>query len=293
MPLNKHFAIESIASTHILYTMTCNFKIIPCRKIFFFVRPFLSSLLSFYLLLVIIELDRGKVVLVHDDPAPPGCIRGMVNASNDCSKTFFELATEIGTDKVTDHSYQHAYEFYLPSLRHKPVKMLEIGLGCNMRYGPGKSLDLWDRYYTHPNSSIFFIEYDEECAKKWNQAHARVVVDAGDQANVPFLNGFLQHHGCDFDVIIDDGGHTMVQQITSFQNLFLSLKSGGLYFLEDLQTSYMHGYGGGYLRGGTTIEYIKAMIDGFYGHGVGPAIDIVGYIQSINCFTEICVFTKK
>ncbi len=83
----------------------------------------------------------------------------------------------------------------------------------------------------------------------------------------------------------------MVQQITSFQNLFPSLKSGGLYFLEDMQTSYMAGYGGGYLRSDTTIEYMKTMIDGFYGSG--PAIDITGYLQSIHCFHEICVFTKK
>lgn len=217
-----------------------------------------------------------------------------MNSSGDSLKTFFELATEIGTDKVTTHSYQHAYELYLPSLRHKPVKMLEIGLGCGMPYGPGKSLDLWDRYLTHPNSSIFFIEYDEVCAKEWEnkiKRGERIKIASGDQANVTMLNDFIRNYGSEFDFIIDDGGHTMVQQITSFQNLFLSLKNGGLYFLEDLQTSYWENYGGGYLRNDTTIEYIKSMIDGFY--GLGSATDITGHLQSIHCFHEICVFTKK
>lgn len=47
-------------------------------------------------------------------------------------KTFYEIAKEKGTDKVTDHSYQHMYEKYLPALRNKRIKMLEIGLGCDM-----------------------------------------------------------------------------------------------------------------------------------------------------------------
>lgn len=35
------------------------------------------------------------------------------------------------------------YEKYLDPIRHKPLKMLEIGLGCNMAYGPGKSYYTW------------------------------------------------------------------------------------------------------------------------------------------------------
>lgn len=47
-------------------------------------------------------------------------------------KTFYEVAKEQGTDKVSNHSYHEMYEKYLPALRHKPIKMLEIGLGCDM-----------------------------------------------------------------------------------------------------------------------------------------------------------------
>ncbi len=41
------------------------------------------------------------------------------------------------------------------------------------------------------------------------------------------------------DILIDDGGHEMHQQITSFNYLFPHMRVGGLYFLEDLETSYM------------------------------------------------------
>ena len=221
--------------------------------------------------------------LTSNCPVPTSSVK----EEEDCSKNFFELAFEIGTDKVTTHAYQHAYELYLPAVRHTSVKMMEIGLGCDMVYGPGKSLDLWDRYFTHVNTSIFFIEYNHECAKKWEHPRKRVIVDTGDQANVTFLNEFPKNHGHEYDIIIDDGGHTMVQQITSFQNLFPSLRSGGLYFLEDLQTSYMGGYGGNYLNPSTAIEYIKGLIDAFY--GFGPSTDIIGQIQNVCFHKEIVV----
>jgi hypothetical protein len=36
-------------------------------------------------------------------------------------KSFLELAMETGTDKVSTHKYNFAYENYLPKLRHSPV----------------------------------------------------------------------------------------------------------------------------------------------------------------------------
>lgn len=45
---------------------------------------------------------------------------------------FYEVATHHGTDKVTEHSYHDMYDKYLPALRHQKIKMLEIGLGCDM-----------------------------------------------------------------------------------------------------------------------------------------------------------------
>lgn len=56
--------------------------------------------------------------------------------------SFYEIAIKTGTDKVTDHSYHHMYQKYLPAIRNRKIKMLEIGLGCDMSYGPGASVSL-------------------------------------------------------------------------------------------------------------------------------------------------------
>jgi len=181
----------------------------------------------------------------------------------DYFKNIREIALETGTNKVRTPFFD-AYEQYLPDLRHSPVRFMEIGLGCDMTYGPGKSLDLWDRYFTHKDARIFFIEYDSICAEKLQHSRPRVSVDGGDQGNTTFLNSFIEKHGGNFDI---------------------------LYFIEDLHTSYLAQYGGGYLKEQTTIEYIKRMIDAFYGQGT--ATEIIKLVRSIHCFHQLCLFIKK
>ena len=64
---------------------------------------------------------------------------------------FYEAATSLSpvTDKVTSHSFQFMYgKFLLPYYYQNPsMKMLEIGLGCDMRYGPGASTALWKQLF--------------------------------------------------------------------------------------------------------------------------------------------------
>jgi hypothetical protein len=63
------------------------------------------------------------------------------------------------------------------------------------------------------------------------------------------------------DILIDDGGHTMNQQITTFEELFPHVAADGVFLCEDLHTSYWPTYGGGYREPGTFIEYSKNFID--------------------------------
>jgi hypothetical protein len=50
-----------------------------------------------------------------------------------------------------------------------------------------------------------------------------------------------------FDFIIDDGSHENAHQIETFGILWPHLKDGGVYIVEDVQTSYWPAYGGGAL----------------------------------------------
>ena len=68
--------------------------------------------------------------------------------------------------------------------------------------------------------------------------------------------------GGHFDVVVDDGGHSMEQQLTSFRVLFPLLRPGGIYVIEDLDTSYQEFFGGGPPgKAGTTVAFLKELID--------------------------------
>ena len=54
----------------------------------------------------------------------------------------------------------------------------------------------------------------------------------------------LKSINSELDIIIDDGSHINEHVIRTFQYLFPKLKSGGIYVVEDTQTSYRQDYGG-------------------------------------------------
>ena len=53
----------------------------------------------------------------------------------------------------------------------------------------------------------------------------------------------------------------MAQQKNSFEELYALVKSGGVYLVEDVHTSYWKGYGGGFRVSESFIEYSKNLID--------------------------------
>ena len=53
----------------------------------------------------------------------------------------------------------------------------------------------------------------------------------------------------------------MKQQINTFEELFYKVEENGVYLCEDLHTSYWYGFGGGYKKSDSYIEYSKRFID--------------------------------
>jgi hypothetical protein len=86
------------------------------------------------------------------------------------TKLQFTITTTVGSHdrwRVSTLTQLSVYEKYLEPIRDKPLKMLEIGLGCDMSYGPGKSYYTWQEFL--PNVDLYYIEYDKECVRKWAQ----------------------------------------------------------------------------------------------------------------------------
>ncbi len=110
-------------------------------------------------------------------------------------------------------------------------------------------------------------------------------------------------------MILDDGGHQMDQQITSFRILFPTVKSGGMYIIEDLATSFTAS--GQYLtesNSGTTVYFLKQLIDEINSFTIKPAglpyfcsdyrrySDLTYYqqsIESIHCHNGTVIICKR
>jgi O-antigen biosynthesis protein len=161
------------------------------------------------------------------------------------AQTLLEIKQELGgRDAVNKEDvFIEEYDRVFTPLRDKPIRLLEIGLGY------GRCLELWEKYF--PNAEIVGIE--NEPTRLGHYSGDRLKVYLGDQTDTAFLDTLG-----DFDIIIDDGGHTMKQQQTSFWHLFPKMKDGGIYVIEDLHTSY---WGTFIDYPITTIDFIKSLVD--------------------------------
>ena len=148
-------------------------------------------------------------------------------------------------------NYFDVYTQYLSPYINKSCNLLEIGVEN------GGSLDLWNQYLGS-SCNIYAIDINPSVLN--HQYSFPVNITIGDQADPLFLEKFIEKTP-PFDIIIDDGGHMMNQQINSLLYLFPHLKSPGIYIIEDTHTSYWNNYGGGLYNSNSFIEKSKLLID--------------------------------
>lgn len=129
--------------------------------------------------------------------------------SNTSANEFYKAGVDAHTDKVTGHAYHHMYHLYLRWWKHKPVRLLEIGLGCTMNTGSA-SINLWQSYFT--DLDLYMADIDTACAAKvQNTTKNKILI--GDQNSEADLKRWIAESGGNFDVVVDDGSHSPVHQV--------------------------------------------------------------------------------
>lgn len=148
------------------------------------------------------------------------------------------------------HHYLDIYHRHFGAFRGRSPVVVEIGVYH------GGSLEMW-RHYFGRGARIVGIDIDPR-----TEAFAGEGVDVliGDQADRGFLAEVRRRYP-HVDVVIDDGGHTMTQQITTFEELYPHVQPNGVYLCEDVHSSYLAEFGGGYGKDGTFIQHAKALVD--------------------------------
>lgn len=138
------------------------------------------------------------------------------------------------------NNYVDVYEAYFSTLRERPLRVLEIGIGvrgdrwqANIAHGRnaegGASLKTWAAYF--PNARIYGLDINDARHLETDRV-STFIVDQGSRAE---LRAFLEK--CpdkEFDIIVDDGSHRADHQQVSLEVLFPALAPGGFYVVEDL-----------------------------------------------------------
>jgi hypothetical protein len=212
------------------------------------------------------------------------------------------LARKYKTDKGPDavgsqrpgHFYTEVYEKFFSPLTNETRKVCEIGIET------GASLRMWRDYF--PRAVIYGIDIVD--SSRLDSERIRTFV--ADQADRAQLARFITFAGSDFDLVVDDGGHSMRQQQVSFGYLFSRVKPGGYYVIEDVHTSlppYEGSYGVDRDGRNTTL----AMIDTFVRRGqiesrymtLEELAYLTAHVEFCNLFSRdrghsiACMFKKK
>lgn len=187
------------------------------------------------------------------------------------------------------NKWRHYFDIYhrhFERYRNEAIAMVEFGVAH------GGSLQMWKDYFD-PRSRIYGVDLDPGCK---GVEEERIAIRIGDQEDRAFLRQLRDEIG-EIDIVIDDGDHTMGQQITTFEEMFPALVSGGTYLVEDVHTSYWASHGGGYEKPGTFVEYAKHLIDQLHAwHSRDePRLKVDRYtrhIRGIHIYDSVVVFEK-
>ena len=202
-----------------------------------------------------------------------------------------ELATLFAYQKgCLIHKWHHYFPIYeryfAPYKRKNNLKFLEIGVS------KGGSLQLWRNYFGN-SATIFGIDIDPNC-QQYDGLHGNVRI--GSQNDKAFLESVVNEMG-GIDVVLDDGSHQMRHIKESLNILFPHLSKNGIYFIEDLHTSYWNTHGGGYnsknnFFNDTVIDLINDMHRWYHLHSLKKPI-ISKACSAIHIYDSIIVLEKN
>jgi hypothetical protein len=132
--------------------------------------------------------------------------------------------------------YFDIYERHFNKFVGKEVHIVEVGVYS------GGSLKMWENYFGD-KCKVYGIDIMDEC-KNYESENIKIFI--GDQESRSFWKDFKEHVPR-VDILIDDGGHLVEQQIVTLEEILPAISPGGVYLCEDVAgnrmklTAYMNG----------------------------------------------------
>ncbi|MDA7714267.1 class I SAM-dependent methyltransferase [Candidatus Pelagibacter sp.] len=126
-----------------------------------------------------------------------------------------------------DH-YFEIYEGIFAKFKNKKITFVEVGVG------DGGSLYMWKEFFGK-KARIIGVDLNPD-TKKLEDDGFEIYI--GDQSTKEFWSKLYKKIG-KIDILLDDGGHRNLQQITSVVESIKKIRDGGMILIEDTHSSYM------------------------------------------------------
>lgn len=127
-----------------------------------------------------------------------------------------KVLEKYDTDKVKEHTYGPVYDAVFSRFdRFAELNILEIGIQ------KGGSLKAWRDYF--PNARVTGIDIIDEVKPEYRDESINYIFND--------VNNYLTDE--EFDIVIDDGSHSIDDVLFTVQNF--KLKSKGVFIIEDVQ----------------------------------------------------------
>jgi hypothetical protein len=186
-----------------------------------------EEVFGLFLLLQIIENDNiqlEELKLKHNWPN----LHNETSFNNYKDHSYFFPLSSIIDNKLTDintyHSYIDVYEDLFKNRQLSVKNVLEIGIER------GGSLKLWNDYFV--NATVYGLDIND--APQFLSKYKRIITQNRDAYSNDTLQHFLDKN-IKFDVIIDDGTHTLDSMIFVIENYTKLLNKDGILIIEDVQ----------------------------------------------------------
>lgn len=152
--------------------------------------------------------------------------------------SLLQFANEEATDKgFPGHYYVRVYDFFMRSRLDSIGHFCEVGLlrssiqqnNPKNIYHEAPSLRMWRKYLPYAH----LVGFDIQRFNKSKDKDCTII--QGDQSSRDDLQKIIDKYS-EYDVIIDDALHASPHQQITLSFLFPHVKSGGVFFIEDLRS---------------------------------------------------------
>jgi len=160
-----------------------------------------------------------------------------------CDNGYYDLNKRIFFKNWHPHTYADFYSNLFDHCKQNIKKVFECGIGTSnenipsnlgKNYKPGASLKVWKDYFK--NATIYGADIDKDVLFKEERIKT-FYVDQLDKNSIKQM--WIKINEKDFDLIIDDGLHSLIGGITLLEGSFEKLRSGGIYIIENIDIAYL------------------------------------------------------